>query len=294
MKYQRVATLCLALLSFTSVAFAQPQIQPAAVKVAGSPNVLAWPATTRIQRLEIAAQGVRVTFDRCASWPGVTPPGWDGPLVFTLWLFENIGGDWYGAGIIQFWGCDQYSGGTIYQDNQIARNWVYDNRWSSMVGHQPAPGERIGFMVSAGNARGQDDHVVAERSDIVELLMPTAAATYPPAPFAAVEGAYIPPPVVVTPPVIVAPPPVYVPPPVVAPAPLPATDLSPVMTALATYQASINAQLVELRAQLAAAAADVAAFRAEVESKWSQYIGPILKYGGAIAAGILAHWKLTQ
>jgi hypothetical protein len=56
-----------------------------------------------------------------------------------------------------------------------------------MVGHQPAPGERIGFMVSAGNARGQDDHLVAERSDIVEVLMPSAAVAYPPAPFAAVD-----------------------------------------------------------------------------------------------------------
>lgn len=293
-----IRLMIVGLLAIAAPAAAQSQIQPAAVKVAGSPNVLAWPVTTRIARLELADQGVRVTFDKCATWPDVTPPGWGGPLRFTLWLFENIGGEWYAAGIIQFWACDQFNGGAVYQDHQIARNWVYDTRWSAMVGHQPAPGERIGFMVSAGNARGEDDHGVAERSDIVELLMPTAAATYPPAPFAAVEGVYVPPPIVTPPPVVVAPPPVVVVPPappvpVPSPAPLPATDLSPVLGALASYQASLNAQLADLRAQLATAAADVQAFRAEVEGKWAQYIGPILKYGGAIVVGILAKWKLA-
>jgi hypothetical protein len=136
-------------------AAAQPQIQPATVKIANSPNVLAWPVTSRISRIELADNGVRVTFDKCATWPDVTPPGWTGPLRFTLWLFENIGGEWYASGIIQFWGCDQYNGGPVYWNNQVAREWLYDNRWSSMVGHQPAPGERIGFMVSAGNARGR-------------------------------------------------------------------------------------------------------------------------------------------
>jgi ABC-type nitrate/sulfonate/bicarbonate transport system substrate-binding protein len=50
-------------------AAAQSQIQPATVKVANSPNVLAWPVTTRIARIELAGQGVRVTFDKCASGP---------------------------------------------------------------------------------------------------------------------------------------------------------------------------------------------------------------------------------
>lgn len=223
----RGSVLLVALL-FAAPASAQPIIQPAAVKVANSPNVLAWPVTTHITRLELADAGVRVTFDRCEVWPDVTPPGWDGPLRFTLWLVENIGGEWFASGIIQFWACDQFNGGAVYRDNQIARNWVYDARWSSMVGHQPRPGERIGFLVSAGNARGQDDHLVAERSDIVELLMPSAAAAYPP--FAGVEPVVAPPVVVTPPPVVPDPPPppvVVVPPPVAPPVIVPAEPPPP-------------------------------------------------------------------
>lgn len=241
-------------LVLTAPAAAQSQIAPAAVKVSNSPNVLAWPVTTHIARLELADAGVRVTFDKCKAWPDVTPPGWDGPLRFTLWLFLNIGGEWYASGIIQFWACDQSSGGAVYQDNQIARNWVYDARWSSMVGHQPRPGERIGFMVSAGNARGQDDHLVAERSDIVELLMPAAAATYPP--FAAVERPITPPPVVTPPPAVPDPPalPPVVVPPIVVPPPAPPVVVEPPQTPavrltwkqVAGYGGSLGAVLVYL------------------------------------------------
>lgn len=271
--------LFVAVLAIAAPAAAQSQIQPAAVKVAGSPNVLAWPVTTRIARLELADQGVRVTFDKCATWPDVTPPGWGGPLRFTLWLFENIGGEWYASGIIQFWACDQFNGGAVYQDNQIARNWVYDSRWSAMVGHQPAPGERIGFMVSAGNARGQDDHLVAERSDIVEVLMPSAAVAYPPAPFAAVEGVFVPPPIV-PPPSISVPPsslpcpsgyygtlfpdchPIVLPPP-----PAPPLDLS-----------GVYAQLAALKADVAASRSENQQFYEEARSTWKDVLTFVGKY----------------
>lgn len=267
--------ILLGCLLLAAPAAAQPQIQPAAVKVANSPNALAWPVTTRIQRLELGDQGVRVTFDRCESWPDVTPPGWTGPLRFTLWLFENIGGDWFASGIIQFWGCDQANGGAIYQDNQIARNWVYDSRWSSMVAHQPAPGERIGFMVSAGNARGQDDHQVAERSDIVEVLMPTAAATYPPAPFAAVEGTYVPPPIVAPPPIVIVPAPPQ--PPVVTSVPPPAIDLSNVLAKIDAIQADVDAGRAENQA-----------FFTEARTTWKDVLTFVGKYVAPIVGGLLA------
>lgn len=280
---RRIVTAVLVVFMLAAPVAAQSQIQPATVKVAGSPNVLQWPVTTRISRLELVDAGVRVTFDRCGVWPDVTPPGWAGPLRFTLWLFLNVGGEWYGAGIIQFWGCDQYNGGAVYQDQQIARNWVYDSRWSSMVGHQPAPGERIGFMVSAGNARGQDDHQVAERSDIVELLMPTAAVSYPPAPFAAVEGVFVP-----------APAPVPTPFPLPAP-PLPSIEL-----------AGVYAQLADIRAivtELARASAEAHAsihqnitegrtenqtFFEQVRTHWKAIIGKAAVTAGPIIGAIFA------
>lgn len=278
------------LLLLPALVRAQAQINPATVHVVNSPNVLTWPATTRIDRIEVTEGGLRVAFDRCDAWPHVTPPGWQGPLTHTLWLFLEIGGEWYASGIIQFWACEQFNGGAIFSDDQIARNWVYDARWSSMVRHQPAPGERIGFMVSAGNARGQDDHVVRERSDIVEIAMPSGPRAYPP--FLATES-FGPAPL---------PTPTPVPIPVPTPAPIPSWD--------PTLQTSITAAAQLAAAQLAAAKAeiltaldadtkavrqDVAEFRAAVRSKWQQVGEPIVKYilptVGAAWAAFLAGKK---
>lgn len=270
-------------------ASAQPQINPATVHVVGSPNVLGWPVTSKISSIDVAPEGMHVNFDRCAAWPPVTPPGWAGPLTYTLWLFMQIDGEWYGSGIIQFWDCDsQRNGGPIYQDNQIARNWVYGDQWSSMKGHQPVPGERIAFMVSAGNARMQDDHLVAERSAIVEVAMPSGPALLP---FLAVEGTPPnPPPPVASPPPIVVPPPVVTPPivtpPVVTPAPV--LDLS-----------SVNAQLAAIAAKVDAVNTNVTDGRAEnktffdnVKSVWAQIGEPLLKYVLPAVAAFVAGKKL--
>lgn len=263
-------------LLLAATASAQPLIHD--VHVVNSPNVLTWPITTHIQRIEVTDAGVRVAFDKCESWPKVTPPGWDGPLSHTLWLFLNIGGEWYGSGVIQFWACDQFNGGPIYQDDQIARNWVYDNRWSSMVRHQPAPGERIGFMVSAGNARGQDDHGVMERSDIVEVAMPSGPMVYPP--FLASEAGGFPTPAPPVPPVI------YVPPP--APAPLPSTDLTPILMRLD----ALSQQLAAHEAADAAERVKADAFRQAVASKWADFGKLVAKYVPVIVAAFYGGKKL--
>lgn len=285
----RNALVAVLLLS-SSPAAAQPQINPSAVRVVRSPNTLSWPVTARIQSIEVTEQGVRLTFDKCDQWPNVTPPGWGGPLRFTLHLFLNIGGEWWESGIIQYWACDQYSGGArrpgeapIYADNQIAKNWVYDNSWGNMVGHQPAPGERIGFMVSAGNARGQDDHLARERSDIVELAMPSGPMSYPP--FLATEGAAPPPPIPTPPP---PPPPIPIPPPppIPTPPPLPSTDLSPALNLMTVQHAAVMAAIADVKK-------DLAEWRATVTSTWEKYAKPILKWGSVFVLGLLARWGAT-
>lgn len=266
-------------------ATAQPQINPAAVHVVASPNVLGWPVTTRITSVDVAADGMGIAFDRCGAWPAVTPPGWTGPLTYTLWLFLDIGGEWYGSGIIQFWACDQHNGGPIYLENQIARNWVYGTQWSPMTGHQPAPGERIAFMVSAGNARMQDDHLVAERSAIVEVAMPSGPGLLP---FLAVEGTPPnPPPPVVTPPPP-APPPVVVPPVVVPPAPLPTLDLSGVYAQLAALGAKVDA----VDRNVTDGRAENKTFFEGVKSVWRQIGEPLLKYVAPAVAAYFAGKKL--
>jgi hypothetical protein len=141
-----------------------------------------WPVATTITDLEFqynGADGVHVEFDKRdgpQSWPDVTPPGWDGPLEYTLGMAECINGQWYASAAIQFWRGLDASGGNVALDNQIAINWYYDSRWGELNGRQPATGEIIGMFVVAGNARGVTDDgsqsPVKERSNVVLVPMP--------------------------------------------------------------------------------------------------------------------------
>ena len=159
-------------------------------------NVADWPETTKITAVEfqyMGADGVRVEFskrDGAGSWPDVTPPGWTGPLEYTLGFVEKINGRWYGSAAIQFWrGLDAF-GGNVAKDIvtagpcatfglgsscQVAKNWYYDGRWGNLAGYQPATGEIVGVFVVAGNLRGVTDgsqSPVKERSNVVLLRMP--------------------------------------------------------------------------------------------------------------------------
>ncbi len=233
------------------------------ITIVNSPNVLAWPVTTQITHLDLRATGVHVEFSTQASWPDTLTPGWDGPLQYTLWLFLNVDGRWVGSGIIQFWRGLAENGGNITSENQIARNWVYDARWGALQGRQPAIGERVAFMVSAGNARGVDVHLVAERSNLVEIAFPAAPASFPP--YAWAENRVTEPLPPAGPPVappVIPPPPVPPTPPVVAP-----VDLTPIQTALTRLQGSLDQLIVS-----------EATFHADVESKWKTGSEFLLKY----------------
>jgi hypothetical protein len=112
----------------------------------------------------------------------VTPPGWDGPLQYTLGLCEYIDGQWYGSAAIQYWYGLYSSGGNVALDDQIAVNWYYDGRWGELAGRQPATGEIVGLFVVAGNLRGVLDgsqSPVMERSNVVLVPFPdVTGATY--------------------------------------------------------------------------------------------------------------------
>ncbi len=140
----------------------------------GSPADIAdWPITTTITGMDFG-NGVRIDFskkDGPNRWPDVTPPGWDGPLQYTVWMVVNVNGQWYTAGGVEFWyGLDR-SGGPA---SQFAYNWYYSPQvWGPLANHQPAPGEQVGFFVSAGDARAKDVHIVRERSNVVSMGFPT-------------------------------------------------------------------------------------------------------------------------
>jgi hypothetical protein len=140
------------------------------------PDVARWPATATLRVLDLGQGGVFVDFTKkngAGSWPDYTPPGWTGPLQYTLWIVLNINGRWYASGCIQFWrGLDRNGGPPAL----YAQNWYYDSRrWGPMTGHQPATGEQVGFLVTAGDARNNGGTALKERSNVVMIPFPGPA-----------------------------------------------------------------------------------------------------------------------
>jgi len=237
------------------------QIPVDRLQILNSPDVRAWTPTATITNIEFwRGAGIHFEFDRESAWPDVVPDGWNGPVQYTVWILLQIDGAWYGSGVIESWR-DRPStdDADVTADDQIARNWLYDGRWGPMRGHQPRAGERVGFMLTAGDARGRDVHGVAERTRIVEIAWPASSGSV--VPFRWTEGdAPQPPP---------APPPQPAP-----PAPLlPAIDLSPVL-----------AQLDALHAAVDRLAQDEAAFHARVHDVWEKAGGVFLKYIAPVLA----------
>lgn len=149
------------------------------VVIHNSPDVRDWPATSTITRLEFRVGGVHIEHtkrDGPGAWPNFRPPGWDGDLQYTLWLIERIDGVWHASGGIQYWqDCDQNGGAP----ENFAASWFYaPDRWAPMTGYQPAPGETVGFMVTAGDARNNGTQSVQERSNIVVLPFPVSGSVY--------------------------------------------------------------------------------------------------------------------
>ncbi len=104
-------------------------------------------------------------------WPDEIPPGWDGPLQYTIWLFLRVEGLWVGSGFIQMWHGRDGSGSPQDPDvpSRYHLNWFYDARWTPIYGHGPiAAGEPMAVMVTSGNARNAaGPYSVRERSNVV-------------------------------------------------------------------------------------------------------------------------------
>lgn len=144
-------------------------------------DVANWPVTTRIRVLDFRADGLFVDFDKKdgpGRWPDVTPPGWDGPIQYTMWMVVNIGGRWYTSGGVEYWYGLSRQGGP---PSQYAANWYYSPQvWGPLASHQPAVGEQVGFFVTAGDQRAKDVRAVTERSNVVMVPFPSDAGGYYP------------------------------------------------------------------------------------------------------------------
>ena len=142
-------------------------------------DVANWPIAAQITVIDFTGNGLRIDFtkkDGGNRWPDVVPPGWDGPLQYTVWMVVNIGGRWYTSGGVEYWYGLQYSGGPV---SQFAYNWYYNPQvWGPLANHQPANGEQVGFFVTAGDERVKDVTRVRERSQVVVLPFPSGGGYF--------------------------------------------------------------------------------------------------------------------
>lgn len=155
-------------------------------------DVASWPATTSITTLNMRpigdyAEGVSLNFSARSRWPDYTPPGWDGPIQYTIWAGMNINGVWHVAGFMQMWrervatgaplltrvpSC-QINGVAATNRTHFACDWAYDGRWGALAGRDPVIGEAMVFFVTAGNARNIGTVTsLRERSNVVMVNLP--------------------------------------------------------------------------------------------------------------------------
>jgi hypothetical protein len=165
------------------VNLAADQMNLAEATVYNSPaDVASWPITTRITRLDMLGcnGGIAMTFAAQNTWPNYTPPGWDGPLQYTVWAVANVNGHWNTSGFIQFWRGRENTGAPILPLScGFPVNWAYDGRWGPMNGYRPSVGERMGFFVTAGDARNVGGVTsLRERSNVVVVDLPSEFGTW--------------------------------------------------------------------------------------------------------------------
>lgn len=204
-------------------------IDPSRVQIVNAfPEAMSWPKTVAITGIALVpGRGVVPQIQGLDRWPDFTPPGWSGPLRFTLWAGFQCDGQWAMSGFMQFWAGRQDTGANpleidpTKQVNQWQANWAY-GRWPPLDSHVPKAGELMALMVTAGDARDGRIQTVAERSQIVTVPL-------------ALEGTWA-----FTPPV---PPPAPVPSPDPAPGPMPPDPPIGVLGEILARLEAIEAQL---------------------------------------------------
>lgn len=173
-------------LFWASSAFAQRDaIDLSQAVVWDSPrDVASWAISSRVEGMTMrpegsSGSGVALFFNSRSRWPDYTPPGWDGPIQYTIWAGVRINGVWHVAGFIQMWrdrvstGAPLLSFGPGCTINNFGCNWAYDRRWGAMAGYQPRAGEAMVFFATAGNARGVSTVTsVRERTNVVMVNLP--------------------------------------------------------------------------------------------------------------------------
>lgn len=202
-------------------------------------DIASWPITLGIVGLNLhPSEGLQFVFDHEPpdSWKFASnPENAADNIQFTVWAVVHVRGFWRAAGFIQMWQGRSMTDGSLpailaHYDLWWGVQASAMNIWSDYV---PQPGDTIGFLVSAGNARNFDQVTsVRERSQVVVINLPAGdggAFTFPPS-------------VQPVPPVNPTPPSPPLPVPAPGPSPAPGVDLSGVLAAIADLKALIESQ----------------------------------------------------
>lgn len=264
----KLFSILLCSLFLNTAVFAQDAITP--VQFVSGPDLNTFPITTTITQISVSLTGVEAQFgkrDGPNRWPDNTTPGWSGPLQYSMGVCERINESWYCSAPIETWYGANVIGGPIQSQDppQISKNWFYDGRWSPLDGHQPAPGDKLGLFVVAGDARNSYNPV-KERSNIVLITLPAPNTT-------AVYAFGAP---VVNP----SPDPAPTPLPVPSPSPVPPIN-PPTLGGLERCLASMDilqASVAVLQTDVQAGRAENQAFYAETRTLWETIKGPLLKF----------------
>lgn len=153
-----------------------------AVITSESPDVRGWPIGAKFMSLGLSlTDNAMIDFSKrwgAGAWPFVNGPE-GGDLQYTLWVGCKISGAWYFTGSIL---CisrgenDNYvPTGPTLAPQQLPRNWYYYVP-SPLGPYQPAPGEQVAWLLTAGVQRRQDNHTIAERTQVV--LTPFSPGVY--------------------------------------------------------------------------------------------------------------------
>ncbi len=167
------------------------------VIVVNSDDVRSWASTATIANVSLNGQtfidfdkrdGANRWPDQNCSWCTPTASDPNPTIQYTTWLFFNIGGQWYGSGVLE----NYYGKGAVGPITDGNCGWYYSNAWAPMHDFQLTAGTPIGFMVAAGDQRiaGRGINDVFERSNVVLIPSPydlnpttwTGCASQPPPP----------------------------------------------------------------------------------------------------------------
>jgi len=145
--------------------------------IGGSPDVRSWPVTSTITSLSMSGGTFHIDHTKRCGWPGVDIGG--ALQEATIWMFEKIGGQWYGTGAERLRPCQADKG--LARPSEIATGWFYSAQWAPMSGYVPARGETVGFMITAGSTRADANAPVRERSGVVLIPWPgDGGGSWPP------------------------------------------------------------------------------------------------------------------